>query len=358
LDNHFSKYLIMNLEHIAQIAGVSRSTVSRVINNDPYVSQQTRSRVMTIIEAEGYIPHPAARSLATRRTQAIGLLIPQTFSAIFSESLYLPTLLQGISRAANQANYALMLWIDHGAETTSALPDMVAKNRMADGYIIASPTTDGELIRGLIERNVLFVSADRLDYIDPHTNFVTVENVQSSRAAIEHLIELGRRRIACITPRNPVIDMLDRIDGYRMALEAAGIAYDPDLVLETGVDYEAGYAAGKALYQRGVDAIFALVDTIALGAISGIRDAGGSVPHDVAVIGFDDLPVPHHGNVLLSTIRQPVEEKGYQLAQVLIDLIEEKRQAPVQKYLPASLIVRETCGGSFTEQRIRAVLPD
>lgn len=336
----------MNLEHIAQIAGVSRSTVSRVINNDPYVSQQTRSRVMTIIEAEGYIPHPAARSLATRRTQTIGLLIPQTFSAIFSESLYLPTLLQGISRAANQANYALMLWIDHGAETTSALPDMVAKNRMADGYIIASPTVDGKLIRGLVDRNVLFVSADRLDYVDPHANFVTVENIHSSRAAIEHLIRLGRRRIACIAAKSPVIDMMDRINGYRMALESASLPYNPDLVLETGVDYKAGYAAGKELYQRGADAIFALVDTIALGAINGIRDAGGRVPEDVAVIGFDDLPTPHQGNIQLSTIHQPVEEKGYQLAQVLIDLIEEKRAAPVQKYLPASLIIRETCGGS------------
>jgi LacI family transcriptional regulator len=338
---------MMNLEEIAQKAGVSRSTVSRVINNEPYVSQKTRSRVLTIIEAEGYIPHPAARSLVTRRTQAIGLLIPQTFSAIFSESLYLPTLLQGISRAAHDANYALMLWIDHGADTTSKLPEMVAKNRMADGYIIASPTTDGNLIHGLSERGVLFVSADRLDYIDPNMNFVTVENVESSRKAIEHLIALGRKRIGCIAGATPVIDMQDRLTGYRMALENAGMSYDHELVCESEFSFAAGYKVGQMLYQRGVDAIFAHVDIIALGAINGIRDAGGRVPEDVAVIGFDDLPTAYQSNIQLSTIRQPVEEKGYRLAQVLIDLIEDRCKPPVQILLPASLIVRETCGGSI-----------
>lgn len=336
----------MNLEYIAQKAGVSRSTVSRVINNEPYVSDKTREKVMAVVNELGFTPNPVARSLVTRRTNIIGVVIPRTISVIFDGSLYFPPLLKGISRAANEHDYTMLLWIDQEERPQAMIDTRVIQNSLADGFIVVSPTMDGTLINTLIDHKVRFVSVDRTDYLNPRTSFVTVENVESVRQAINYLGKLGRKRIATITGSSTIVDTQDRLLGYKKALEDLGLPYDDELVYYGDFTYSSGVEAAHIFKDKNIDAIFAQLDTVALGVINTFDELGIRIPEDVSVIGFDDLPTSQNTQVRLTTIVQPIEQKGYEAAQVLIDQIKGNITEPVQRFLPAKLIIRDTCGGS------------
>jgi DNA-binding LacI/PurR family transcriptional regulator len=197
-------------------------------------------------------------------------------------------------------------------------------------------------VHDLVQADVTFVSADRIDYTEKPVNFVTVENIQSTHNAISHLIGLGRRRIGTVTGDLNIVDVLDRIEGYKAALMDAGIGVDPDLIHVGGFSYEQGYLGAKKLLELGVDAIFAHNNTIAGGAISAILDNGLTVPGDVSVVGFDDLPAAMRNEIGVTAIDQPIQEKGYRLGQVLIDLILGNIEAPQQIYIPAPLVIRDT----------------
>jgi LacI family transcriptional regulator len=198
----------------------------------------------------------------------------------------------------------------------------------------------------LIDNSIMFVSADRVDYRYPEVNFVTVENVESSRNAVNHLFKLGRKRVGTIAGSPSIIDSSDRITGYCKALEDQGIAYDENLVYAGDFVYQTGYEGAKVLMKHNIDAIFAQLDIMALGAIDAIEEAGLRVPEDISVIGFDDLPAPYKLTTNLTTVRQPIERKGYELAHLLVDLLQGKQTPPVHKFLPTELIIRDTCGGS------------
>lgn len=335
----------MNLETIAKKAGVSKSTVSRVVNDDPNVSDTTRKKVMDIIDREGFTPNHAARSLVTRRTQTIGVVIPRTLSVLFDGSLYFPPLLRGISRGLTERDHTMILWIDH-EETPQAKIDLrILRNQMVDGFVVISPTVDGELMHTLMTNDINFVSADRVDYLYPEASFVTVENVESSAKVIDHLYKLGRRKIGTITGSVTIVDTLDRIKGYRLGIERNGMTYDDALVYRGEFVYQTGYEGAKYLLAQNVDAIFAQLDIMAMGAIDAINEAGLRVPEDIAIVGFDDLPPPYKMTTQLSTVRQPIKQKGYELAHVLVDLIQGVTTKPVHKFLPTELVIRDTCGG-------------
>lgn len=337
----------MNLEEIARLAGVSKSTVSRVINNDPRVHDRTRARIQSVIEAQDYQPNRAARSLVTRRTQTIGAVIPNNISILFDTAFYFPTLLRGISQVTSARDYALLLMIGQDGEDDLRFARRIVRSHTMDGVIVISPSIDHPLIDELIETNTTFVSADRIPRYDKQVNLVTVENVQSSRQAVLHLVNLGRRRIAMIAGDATIIDSLDRVEGYKLALADAGIDYDPSLVIIDHYTYEAGYGAIQRLLGEGIafDGVYASQSTIAVGAVNALLDAGIRLPQDVSLIAFDDLVEAMNPRIGISTMRQPVVEKGQQLAQLLLDLIEEKVAPPVQRFLPVELVIRDTCGG-------------
>lgn len=339
----------MNLEYIAQKAGVSRSTVSRVINNEPYVSDKTREKVMAVVNELGFTPNPVARSLVTRRTNIISVVIPGTISAFFNGSLYFPPLLKGIARATSELDYTMLLWIDQEERSQAMIDPRVIQNSMADGFIVISPTMDGKLIKTLIDHKVHFVSVDRTDYLDPKTNFVTVENVESVRQAVNYLGALGHKRIACVTGSVTIIDVHDRLEGYRLGLQDLGLPYDEDIVYSGEFTYESGIEAAEFLKDKHIDAIFAQLDTVAAGIITKFEDYGIRVPDDIAIIGFDDLIISQNIPINLTTIRQPIEDKGYEATKVLIDLIKGNITEPVHRFLPTQLIIRETCGGSIKQ---------
>jgi LacI family transcriptional regulator len=332
-----------SLEDIAKLAGVSRSTVSRVINNHPSVSPQTRQKVMKIIRERHYRPNLAARALVTQRTQVISLVIPQDVIGAFTDP-YFPTLMQGIMIQANEQDYAVMLWIGSKIEEEERFFQHVLGNSLFDGVILASAVEKDPLIPWLAESGYPFI------LIGPpqlgNLNFIDVDNVRGAQLAVSHLIRLGRQRIGTITGPMNMGASLDRLKGYRQAFEQACVPLDETLIVTGTFSENSGYLAMKILLQLRVDAVFAASDMMAVGALRAIREAGLSVPEQISLIGFDDLPVAAATNPPLTTVHQPIREVGTLAAQALINLLEVKLKHPYQLVLPAELVVRGTCGAA------------
>jgi LacI family transcriptional regulator len=189
-----------------------------------------------------------------------------------------------------------------------------------------------------------FVMVERpLDFSD-QISFVHIDNVQAAQAVIAHLAHHGRSRIGIITGAMDNVDAQDRLVGYKSALKLAGFLYDPELVYEGQWTRTSGYIGAKHLLRHGVDAIFAANDVTALGVLQAVQESGLRVPDDVAVVGFDDLPNALQATPRLTTIRQPIQQKGIVATNLLIDLIEDKVQGPRQVMLPTQLIIRQSCG--------------
>lgn len=336
----------LNLEDIAAKAGVSRSTVSRVINNSPFVSAQTRQRVLEVIEAEGFAPNPAARALVTQRSQVIGVVIPQIPAVVFEDAYYFPTLLQGISRVTGQHDYSMLLWLGQSGEDEERFYRRIERNRLIDGVIIASAHSDDPLIEHFLRTNTPFVMVERAEHHRDQISFVSVDNISAAQQAVAHLIRLGRRRIGTITGKLAIPDGRDRLEGYRRALYEAGLPPDSTLIVEGDFTHRSGYEGMKRLLRQGVDAVFAASDITARGALQALQEAGARVPDDVAIVGFDDLPTAVQVTPPLTTVRQPIEEKGARAAEILIGQIEGTVPGPQQILLPTELIIRQSCGAT------------
>lgn len=332
----------MKLEDIAKKVGVSRSTVSRVINNQPYVGEKTRQRVLKVIEQEQFQPDPAARALVTGRTEIIGVAIPQTTNVFFGDNSYFPMLLQGIAETTIKRDYAMLLWLGHSQEDRTNFSERVSKNRQPDGLIIASVTENDPLFSRLLAMKRTFVMVESPPRFDDTVNYVSIDNVRASEQAVEHLASLGYRRIATITGQLDIRDGSDRLKGFKSGMEKVGLPVDPALIYPGLFSRDYGYAGMKQLLAHKPDAVVCGGDTIAIGAIEAIHEAGLRVPDDVAIIGFDDLDVAVQSNPPLTTIRHSVQRVGEVAAQLLIDLIEGKVQAPHHIVLPTELVVRQS----------------
>lgn len=333
----------MNLEDIARRAGVSRSTVSRVINNEPYVSAKTREKVLAVIQEVGFSPNPAARMLVTQRTQVIGVVIPRTISVVFEDTDYFPALLQGVADATQERDYATLLWLGHSDENEALFYQRILKNRLMDGLIIASATNEEAILRTFVENEVLFVMTERPVTYEDRINFVSVDNVKAAEDAVNHLLALGRQRIGMIWGvDNP--DGEDRLIGYQQALTKAGLPYDPALTVGGTFTVQSGYIGMMQLLGQQVDAVFAASDSMAFGALQALTESNLRVPEDIALVGFDDLPHATEAKPPLTTIRQPIQQKGYQAARLLLDLIEGQTTGPQQILLPTQLVIRASTG--------------
>jgi LacI family transcriptional regulator len=332
----------MNLEQIARLSGVSRSTVSRVINNDPKVSEETRTRVRQVIDEMHYRPNVAARSLAGAQTRILGLVIPTGVSSVFSDP-YFPNLIRGISSACRDRDYSVMLWLaepDYERRTVM----QVLRSGIIDGVIVSSMPIDEVIVDSLNQSGLAFILVGR-DPVHPGVNYVDVENRRGAIEGVTHLIRMGRRRIAHLSgPMNTVVGK-DRLDGYQEALHMRGVPFYPELVLEGNFSEEDGYSLTRLLLVRNPDAIFAASDAMALGALRALREACLRVPEDVAVVGFDDLPFAASADPPLTTIRQPIQRTGAMAAQTLIDVIEHPAEPLARRILlPTELVIRRSCG--------------
>jgi LacI family transcriptional regulator len=333
----------MKLEDIARLAGVSRSTVSRVINNDPNVSEKTRAHVLQVIAENHYVPNTAARALVTQRSCVLGLYIPYQVGDLFTDPFF-PVLIQALTSRANAQDYDVMLWLKGTQTTLEGLHQRVLDNRMTDGLVLASTFKGDPLPEALLQRGRTFILAGRPWQHEDRINYVDAANEDGAEQAVEHLARLGRRRIATITGRLDVIAGRDRLAGYRKALDRLGLERDP--ALEVGGDFsEAGaYLGMQRLLPHQPDAVFVASDHMGLGALRAIHEAGLRVPDDIALVGFDDMPFATLARPQLTTVRQPVAELGSRAAGGLIGLIEGTLTPPHQVALPTELVIRESCG--------------
>lgn len=331
----------LTLEKVARKAGVSRSTVSRVLNNDPHVSAKARARVLAVTQKLNFQPNLAARGLAAGgRTRVIGLVIPMGVTALFTDP-YFPILIQGVASACNAHDRSVMLWLadpEYERRTIS----QILYSGLIEGVILASMLMDDSLLPSLIKSNFPFVLVGRHP-TDSRVSYVDVDNINSARQAVTYLLEQGYRRIATIAgPRN-MIAGADRLEGYTMALRDQGIAIDPNLVVGGDFSEDSGYSATQKLLPFKPDAIFAASDAMALGALRALRDANLRVPQDIALVGFDDMPFAARTDPPLTTVRQPVHRAGVVAAEMLIDLIATPNAKPRRTILPTELVIRETC---------------
>ena len=332
------------LEEVAQSAGVSRSTVSRVINDQPNVHPETRERVWQAIRESGYQPHAVARSLVTQRTQIIGMVISETVTTLFSDPFF-PLFLRGATEACNSHRYQMMLSLFTTHADQQGMYERVVRNGYLDGVIVASAATDDRLIPKLLRDRVPFVSVGR--YAGGSVHYVDVDNIGGARMAVEHLMRLGHRRIGTITGRLDMIHGQDRLAGYKDALQAHGVPIEGDLIAEGDYTERGGMTAMRQLLDASPTAVFIASDTMAIGALRVLREVGLRVPQDVALVGFDDIPIS--GAVLppLTTIRQPIQQLGAVAVDVMVGLLESPppEDSPTQTMiLPTALAVRKSCG--------------
>ncbi|MBL8096080.1 MAG: LacI family DNA-binding transcriptional regulator [Anaerolineales bacterium] len=330
-----------NLVEVAKASGVSRSTVSRVINNDPNVKAATRERVLAAIRSLNYQPNIAARGLASGRTHVLGLVIPQGVSALFSDP-YFPILIQGISGACNRLDYSVMLWLAE-PEFERRMIRQVLHGGLIDGVIVSSMVLDDPIIQALVEHKKPFVLVGR----HPHhtdVNFVDTDNVGGARDAVAHLMRLGRQRVATITGPLNMIPGADRRDGYLAAFNERGLVSNPDLIIEGDFTEAGGYLAMQRLLPHRPDAVFVASDVMAIGALRALQQANRRVPEDVALIGFDDIPAAARAQPPLTSVRQPIQQLGDTAVQVLLDQINNPDQGPQRVLFPPTLMIRTSCG--------------
>jgi LacI family transcriptional regulator len=336
------------LERIAELSGVSRSTVSRVVNNDPNVRESTRSKVLRIMEQEHYRPNLAARGLASGRTDVIGLVIPVGLSVVFTDPFY-PLLMQGIADESRNRDRFVMLWLAEPEYERQTIEQVVSRG-VVDGVIIAASAPEDPLVDMLMDAGKPFVMVGR-HLARTDVSFVDIGNHEAARNITRHLLRLGARRIATITGPPQMIAGSERLSGYRDALESAGIAFDPALIATTDFTAQSGAAAMSQLLEQQPDAVFAANDAMAIAAIRAIRRAGLRVPEDIAVVGFDDIPGAAEIDPPLTTVRQPIRRLGSTAATTLIELIADPGRRIREVILPTELVVRRSCGSGLNREK-------
>jgi LacI family transcriptional regulator len=335
----------MTLNDIAKLAGVSRSTVSRVVNDDPRVRESVRRRVQETIAQVGYQPNAAARALASRRSGVIGLVVPPSFAEVYADPWF-PPLVQSCLDAARDTGFSVMVLMD-SVEDEAAVSTLISRfirPRTVEGLVITNSLQSDALTPRLQAMGFPYVLIGRA--VESDRNFVDVTNRQGTRHAMHHLLEHGCRRPAMINGEEFIVSALDRRLGFEDALGEAGV--DLDATPRTNVDFwrPGAYDAALQLLQGDdpPDCILAASDTIAISVIDAATSVGRRVPEDLAVIGFDDINAARNERLGLTSVRQPVDALGRAAVGALMDLINGRAQPPVQRWLDTTLSIRHTCG--------------
>jgi DNA-binding LacI/PurR family transcriptional regulator len=325
------------LESVAARAGVSRATVSRVVNGLP-VTRSSEESVRRAIEELGYVPNHAARTLVTRRTDLIALVVPEPTTRVFSADRFFAGLVQGVGQELEAADKQLVLMLAGSAASHDRIERSVAA-RHVDGVMLASLHGVDPLPAALSRIGVPVVCNERP--LGPvSVPYVGVDNLGGAVTAVRHLLAAGRRRIATIAGPQDMVAGIDRLAGYRTVLREEGRRP----IVEVG-DFTTGSGAEAMrrilAAEPEVDAVFAASDLMAGGALQTLRRAGRRVPDDVAVVGFDDTDLARDTDPPLTTIRQPIAGIGRRMARQLLSLVAGEEIEPVV-VLPTELIVRET----------------
>lgn len=330
--------MAVSIKDIARLAGVSHSTVSRALSCNELVNHETAARIRQIARETGYRPNSIGRSLVTKKTFAIGVVVTTVADPFIAE------VVSGIEEVVHDGGYAVFL------ANSNANPEREIKvvqsfhERRVDGILVMASRVGALYLPLLSELNVPIVLIDN-QYPGEFVHSICIDDRTGARLAVNHLIQLGHRRIAYLGDQFGLESDKNRLGGYREALEAAGIACPPELVVNGDGKAPGGRVAmDRLLALRDLPtAVFCYNDMSAVGALRSIYDAGLRVPQDISVAGFDDLPIASYLQPALTTVRQPKIEMGRQAAQMLLDLLAGERvESKIE--VQGELIIRASTG--------------
>jgi len=329
---------MVTIKDVARQANVSVATVSRVFSGANVVREETSKRIRDVAAKLRYAPHGGARSLITSKTHTLGVLLPDLYGEFFSE------VIRGIDLAARQGGYHIL--VSRSYEGRGEIEEtMRAMRGRVDGVLLMSPDVDADSLRNVPSNLpvVLVCSATR----GSRTDSVTIQNSRGARQMVSHLISLGHRRIAIIKGASGNYDAAERLRGYRAALRDAGITPLRELERDGDFTEAGGYAAAGELLAISPrpTAIFAANDSMAIGALSALREAGVIVPKDMAVAGFDDIPLARYMDPPLSSVKVPISNLGARAVEILLQGIAQKNGHPPRRERVATeLVIRSSCG--------------
>jgi LacI family transcriptional regulator len=328
------------MRDVAELAGVSLTTVSHVINGTRFVSGDVTERVQEAMKQLNYRPNELARSLRRGQTKTLGLILPDSANPYFAEIGH------AIEATASNLGYNVILCNTHGAEEKEAHYINILRDRQVDGILFVAAGDQAKSISSTLGENFPILLVDR-ELVGVRTDVIIVDNHQGGLLATRHLLELGHRRIACISGPSRVRPSAERISGYTQALEEAGLAFDPALFRMGDFHPNSGYRAALDLLQQpdSPTAIFTCNDLMAIGVIRAAAEIGRRIPDDLSIVGFDDIELASYTIPPLTTIAQPIEKMGEIAAKTLIERIEEVNISPPKRQLlPVELVVRGSTG--------------
>jgi DNA-binding LacI/PurR family transcriptional regulator len=327
------------LEAVAAAAGVSRSTVSRVVNGSHQVSEDVVATVQEAIERLNYIPNRAARSLANRQTMAIALVVPEDTSRFFGDP-YFSAVVQGIANGLQKSDYVLNLQLANPSRPSPKTARYLLGGNV-DGAFVVSHHTGDEFLATLGASLPVVFGGRPLDPEKTPSYYVDVDNVAAAALGVQRLIDLGRTRIAMIAGPPDMPAGIDRAEGWARALTAAGLS--ADRICYGDFSLTSGVKAMRELLEAhpDLDGVFIASDLMATGALGVLAEQGLTVPHDVAIVGFDDSPAATAGAIQLTTVHQPSLEMGEQMASMMLSLLRGEDVEQVH-LMETHLVIRDS----------------
>ncbi len=330
----------VTIADVAELAHVSKMSVSRVLNGQTGVSEKTRQRILDAIEQLGYIPNFTPRSRATS-TNMIALLIPDITTT------YMGEVLRGVSGAAERLNCGLMLYTQGSTEHTERTSYYLSllNSTLVDGVLMVVPRDYEVIVNDLKQHDLPYVIIDHHSDTGSEPS-VTATNRKGTLDAMRHLLALGHRRIGFITGRMDVACSHDRLQGYRDGLAEVGLPFDADLVREGDFLQPSGFRQGQSLLQmdQPPTAILASNDVMALGVMDAAKAAGLTIGRAISIIGFDDIPMASQTYPPLTTVRQPLASMGEAAVDLLVTLLQGRPALALRRELPTELIIRSSTG--------------
>ncbi len=331
----------ITIADIAKRAKVSRMTVSRVLNDSGPVAPSTAEKIKSIMTELNYHPNLIARSLSSKRTMTIGVVIPKT-EKLFLDN-YIAQILSGVTDIAQKNNYRIMLIpVNHSNEIEGNYLTY-ARSKLFDGLILLKAKTNDPRLSELAKSGFPYIMVNYRKFGDNY-NFVDSENIKGAELAVEHLYKKGHRKIAFIAGSMDEVNARDRLKGYKNILKKYGLPFKDEYIIYGDFNKETAFENSKKLLEldNRPTAIFSSDDYMALGVIEQIKNFGLSVPKDISVIGFDNIEIGEFSKPALTTVKQPMYEIGKTSSEALLSLIKQVKKSPIRLMLKTELVIRES----------------
>jgi LacI family transcriptional regulator len=334
---------------VAKRAGVSIATVSRVLNESDKVKPETREKILTVINEMKYAPSPAARGLIMRKTEAIGLLLPDLHGEFFSE------IIRGADATIQHQGYHLIVSSSHNdpKEIEAALRFMRGR---VDGLVVMSPQVESELLLATLPKSLPVVLLN-CHINNPHFDTIVTDGFGGARDMVSYLFSLGHTRIAVVKGGENNIESQERLRGYRSAFATHGLPFNKAYEFDGDFTEAAGFEAAREILEldERPTAIFTFNDSMAIGAIGAIRDAGLRIPNDISVCGFDDIPVAKYLSPSLTSVHVPIHELGAMAISRVFDRLQKRTKGDAAHiFVPTTLSIRNSCkklNGKSTQEK-------